>query len=214
MHYTLKNSKNIIWDWNGTLLDDREICLTSINTLLKERGIKPLTAEKYLDIFTFPVKEYYKAAGFDFSKEKYEVVAIDFMKNYTNAISHCPLHRSTEDVLCNLQECGYRQIILSAMEQNQLDQLISKMRLKSFFEAVYGIDNQLGSGKKDIAMKALTNSDFLAEDTCLIGDSLHDAEVAKYLNTSCILVAHGHQSAERLKRSGFDVVMNLDELIN
>lgn len=213
MHNILKNSRNIIWDWNGTLLDDREICLNSINTLLNERGIKPLTNERYLDIFTFPVKEYYKSAGFDFSNENFEIVAIDFMKYYTDAVPHCPLHRSTENVLYNLQESGYRQIILSAMEQNQLDHLISKMKLKSFFEAVYGIDNQLGAGKKDIALKALSNSGFLAKDTCLIGDSLHDAEVATYLNVNCILVAHGHQSAERLKRSGFDVIMNLEELL-
>lgn len=214
MHFALRNSKNIIWDWNGTLLDDREICINSINTLLTERGIEPLTNQRYLDIFTFPVKEYYKEAGFDFNKESFEVVAIDFMKYYSDAIPDCPLHASTKEVLNNFKEYGYRQIILSAMEQSQLDNLIQKMRLNIFFEAVYGIDNQLGAGKKEIAVKAISNSKFTPKDTCIIGDSLHDAEVARYLNTNCVLVAHGHQSAERLKSSGFEVVMNLEELIN
>jgi phosphoglycolate phosphatase len=210
----LKDSKNIIWDWNGTLLNDLEICIKSINTLLDQRGIKPLTQERYLDIFTFPVKDYYVEAGFDFSKEPFEVVAIDFMNHYSKVIHECPLHESTEEVLFNFKESGYRQIILSAMEQGQLNTLVNRLKLDNYFEAVYGIDNQLGAGKKEIASQALKNSKFSAYETCIIGDSLHDAEVAHYLNVNCILVAHGHQSAARLRKSGYEVVMNLEELIN
>ena len=59
----------IIWNWNGTLLDDISICINAINQLLSERNLNLLTIEKYREVFTFPVIDYYKAVAFDFEKE-------------------------------------------------------------------------------------------------------------------------------------------------
>jgi hypothetical protein len=60
------NYKNIIWDWNGTLLNDITICIKSMNILLKERTLPLISEDKYRDIFTFPVRNYYEQLGFDF----------------------------------------------------------------------------------------------------------------------------------------------------
>ena len=59
--------KHIIWDWNGTLLNDRWVCVNGINNCLKKRGLSSISEETYKSIFTFPVKDYYKKLGFDFN---------------------------------------------------------------------------------------------------------------------------------------------------
>ena len=56
----------ILWDWNGTLLDDVNIAIDAINQLLLDRNLVQLTLERYLDVFTFPVCDYYELIGFDF----------------------------------------------------------------------------------------------------------------------------------------------------
>ena len=63
--------KTIIWDWNGTLLDDLDLSLESVNILLEERNLPALSVEKYKDIFCFPIVDYYVKAGFDFEKEAF-----------------------------------------------------------------------------------------------------------------------------------------------
>ena len=63
--------KTIIWDWNGTLLDDLDLSLESVNILLEERNLPALSVEKYKDIFCFPIVVYYVKAGFDFESVKY-----------------------------------------------------------------------------------------------------------------------------------------------
>ena len=78
--------KTVIWDWNGTLLDDLELSLNCVNILLKERDIPTLTMEKYKDIFTFPVIDYYRAAGFDFEKEPFEVPAKQYVRIYRDGV--------------------------------------------------------------------------------------------------------------------------------
>ena len=57
--------ESIIWDWNGTLLNDVRIAIDSINYLLLDRKLVPLTLERYLEVFTFPVQNYYEQIGFD-----------------------------------------------------------------------------------------------------------------------------------------------------
>lgn len=62
--------KHIIWDWNGTLLDDVGLSLEAINIVLARYNLPPLRKERYLEIFTFPVIEYYRELGFNFEDRK------------------------------------------------------------------------------------------------------------------------------------------------
>ena len=62
----MKIYNHIIWDWNGTLLNDRWLCVEAINQALNKRNLPMLTEGKYKDVFSFPVEDYYKKVGFDY----------------------------------------------------------------------------------------------------------------------------------------------------
>ena len=62
----LKNYKHIIWDWNGTLLNDLWLCLESVNAALARRGLAPLSEKRYQEEFDFPVIDFYRKIGFKF----------------------------------------------------------------------------------------------------------------------------------------------------
>ena len=78
----IKKYKHIIWDWNGTLFDDVELCHNIINRLLKRNEIEEISLQKYKEIFDFPVKKYYQKAGLDFKKTSFEVLGKEFMDEY------------------------------------------------------------------------------------------------------------------------------------
>jgi len=82
MLYKKNHVELILWDWNGTLLNDQTICIDAMNRLLVKRGLPLLTEEKYRRVFTFPVKTYYAQLGFDFAKEPFEIPALEFMEQY------------------------------------------------------------------------------------------------------------------------------------
>lgn len=208
----LNGIRNIIWDFNGTLLDDLQICLDTINQLLVKRNLEKLDKTRYLDIFTFPVKDYYAIAGIDFNRDPFEKIAIEYTDLYYEKADDSPLHKGTHEVLAHFREKGYRQIILSAMEQGELTRLTEKNDIARYFDYIFGISDHFGGGKLVLAEKAIVKSGFLPHQTCLVGDTLHDAEVAETLGISCILIADGHQSKERLEKSGHTVLNNLKEL--
>lgn len=213
-NFQINKIKNLVWDFNGTLLDDFSLCMRSINHLLAKRNQKELTPEVYLDIFTFPIRDYYTMAGFDFNREPFEVVAVEFMDLYLSNIKESPLHENVVDILSKTQKAGYRQIILSAMEATELRKLTKVLKIDNFFENIHGIDNHMAASKVHLALQALSESGFEPDETCLIGDTLHDAEVAAQTGTHCILISMGHQSKARLETSGVPVLNNLKELEN
>ena len=53
----------ILWDWNGTLLDDVDLCVDALNRLLAGFGYpQRYDHERYRAIFGFPIEEYYVRA--------------------------------------------------------------------------------------------------------------------------------------------------------
>lgn len=66
----------IIWDFNGTILDDVQVGIDSANELLTRYGLKKIKdVDHYHSIFGFPIKSYYERLGFDFNVLDYNVLA-------------------------------------------------------------------------------------------------------------------------------------------
>ena len=89
---------------------------------------------------------------------------------------------------------------------------LSDKDIQGYFSVIRGIGNHLGSGKLDVARELIAELNKPLGSLCLIGDTIHDHEVASELGIPCILVAHGHQSYSRLLALGCPVVNDLREL--
>jgi phosphoglycolate phosphatase len=206
--------KTIIWDFNGTLLNDMQVCIDCMNVLLKERGLPSVDLHRYREIFTFPVRDYYHSLGFDFRKEPFDIPAHQFIDLYRENLHSAPLHQGIADILGYFQNNGIQQVILSAMEQEFLEDTLNAKGILRFFDKVVGITNHLGDGKLEKARELVANLGGKAEEIFLIGDTFHDYEVANGSGIECILIANGHQSYERLKDFNCIVLQDMKSLIN
>jgi phosphoglycolate phosphatase len=202
----------IIWDWNGTLLNDLKFCIDCMNKLLVKRGLAELTAEKYHEIFTFPVINYYTLLGFDFTREEFKIPAEEFIVHYNQGLPLQPLHDHAEEILDYFYTRGISQYIVSAMQHESLSQSVLQQGISTYFNKIYGIADNLAHGKSSLIRQMIQQENIAPGNSLLIGDTLHDAEVAKENGIRCILIANGHQSRERLIVSGFPVIDSLEEL--
>ncbi|PKQ65848.1 hypothetical protein BZG02_02260 [Labilibaculum filiforme] len=208
------NSKAIIWDYNGTLLDDLSIGVQCINTMLAKRELPVLSEDSYRELFTFPVKKYYESVGFDFAKEDWNLTAKEFISNYTNLLPQSTIFPEAIELLSHFSSLGKQQFILSAMEQNMLNNSVANENIGKFFSEISGIDNIFASSKIANGIKMIENHQLSPKEVCLLGDTSHDYEVAKELGCECILIAAGHQSITKLKQTGCPIVVNhLNDII-
>lgn len=212
MKKRLRSYRHIIWDWNGTLLDDKWLCIESINTLLRARKLTALDEVKYAQIFRFPVKEYYRDAGFDFMLEPFEIPAMEFISLYDRRKKECRLQPGAIKALEFFSQMGCSQYLLSASETGVLEEMTRHFGIAHFFGKIQGLDNHYAHGKADLGLELLSSLNLPADSTVMIGDTCHDKEVADILGVDAILCTHGHFPEERLVDCGSVLIRNLDEL--
>lgn len=206
--------KAIIWDYNGTLLNDVKIGVESINTMLQKRQLPLLTSESYREVFTFPVKDYYEKVGFNFQKEDWDSTAHEFIANYTQRLPNSDIFPEARVLLDIFKNQGKKQFILSAMEMKMLIESTKELAIQKFFTEISGIDNIYASSKIENGKNLFEKYQLKAEDVCLLGDTTHDYEVAQELGCHCYLIASGHQSFEKLKATGCpNIIHSLNDIL-
>ena len=195
--------KVILWDWNGTLLDDTQAALDTLNIMLVRRGAAPIAMDFYRDHFAFPVKPFYKSIGVCLENEDWDALA----REYHGIYARQPKRLNAEAIaaLERAKAAGARQAIISALRQDLLDAATAALGVATYMDLVYGVDNLDGASKLDRArelLKAIAlpgGSAGEPVDVCLIGDALHDKEVADALGIRCVLCAQGSHAAWRLR---------------
>lgn len=203
----------VIWDWNGTLLDDLQLCLRLLNELLEESGCpNRYDLEGYREIFGFPVVDYYRRAGLDLEKRSFESLAADYVARYDPASFSCSLCPGAADALAALKSAGVRQVILSASELTLLKAQTEHLGVAGYFDELLGQTDYYAHGKLAVGKAWMARQNFDPAQAVLVGDTLHDAEVAAGLGTKCVLCAAGHQSRARLLTAGVPVIGTLEEL--
>ena len=203
----------IIWDWKGTLLNDASLAVQTMNQLLERRGLPMLSVDDYRSVFTFPVKDYYQKIGFDFQTEPFEIPAVEYIDCYNRQVKECALHKDTLRVLQYFKSIDVKQYILSAMEQEVLDNCMRHYQINDFFEYVSGLDNIYAASKIENGHRLIAELKLDASELVLFGDTVHDFEVAVELGCQCFLIADGHQSKEVLRSSGALVIDSISELL-
>jgi phosphoglycolate phosphatase len=198
--------RHIVWDWNGTLLDDVAACVAAINRMLRPRGLRAIEAAEYRRIFGFPVQNYYRALGFTFTPAEWDGLAREFHEHYAETSRDAALRRGVAASLAHVQARGTPMSVLSASERSILIRMLEARGIRPFFRRIYGLGDLYAHSKLDLGRQLLAEVGLPAAEVLLIGDTTHDYEVARELGCPCLLVAGGHQSPERLRACGTDVL--------
>lgn len=189
--------KYVLFDFNGTIVNDVALSLEAINDTAKKylnRG--EIFLDEYKEVFTFPVKAYYERLGFDFNSLNWEEVGKNWFDYYQNHKEKATLHEGIIDLLIDNHNKGYKNIVLSASKKDLLIDQLKELEVYDYFDEVLGIDDIYASSKLPIGLKFIEDKD--PKDCILIGDSEHDKAVGDAMGIETILVANGHESKARL----------------
>ena len=190
----------VLWDWNGTLLDDTQAALDTLNIMLAKRGVKPIALEFFREHFAFPCRPFYDMIGMHVEDDEWDALAQEYHDIYAEQPKR--LNRETIAALERVKRSGAKQSIISALRQDLLDEVTARMGVADYMECIYGVDNLDGASKLDRALELMSRiapSVGGQPDVVLIGDALHDKEVADALKVRCVLCGQGSHAAWRLR---------------
>tara|TARA_Y100000996_G_scaffold404564_1_gene378796 strand:- start:2088 stop:2723 length:636 start_codon:yes stop_codon:yes gene_type:complete len=207
------NKKHIVFDWNGTLIDDAWIFVDILNALLKKRNLGQIDLIEYQKLFCFPLSDFYQNLGFDVTPDAFNVLKEDFVFEYNKRQFLAHLFPDTMDTLNKIKSHNVQLSILSASNQKILSSLANFYSINRFFSHVLGVDNYEAAGKESLGFELLKNLSESRSDITMVGDTDLDYRVSQKLGIDCILISRGHQSHKRLSVLDCPVVCSLTDLL-
>lgn len=209
----MKNYSLIIWDFNGTLLDDVKAALSCVNDMLERRKRNPITIEEYREHIDVPIRCFYEHF-FDLENEVYEELLPEYQKGYEYHLKQCGLTEYALEALELAKSKNIPQIILSSSQQSQIERLLDKYNILDYFDAVLGADNLLAGSKLERAKDYISEHGIDSSNTLVVGDLIHDYEVAEAISAACLLITSGHQDRKKLETVAARVEDSLKGLID
>lgn len=197
---------HVIWDWNGTLLDDRDLVLDITNDMLRECVLPALALDRYLAIFDFPIERYYAELGFTDAHGGFAALAGRFITEYDRRVSACALQAGAAETVAACARRGLTQSVLTAAQRTSVEALLTHHGVRQHVGAVIGHDDHYARAKEALGVAWLQEAGLDPARTVLIGDTVHDFAVAQAMGVGCVLVANGHNAPARLAACGCPVV--------
>jgi phosphoglycolate phosphatase len=188
----LSHIRAVCWDWNGTLLDDAEICREVMNSVLRDHGLELFAdLEAYRSVFRFPIRDFYASVGL--GEDRFVSAATAYLEMLAVRVGEARLHEDAHATLSALHEFGIRQILASATVTDALSRQMAPHGVGDPFEEVLSIDDPYRASKHDVIAGWLTTSGLAAKDLLVIGDTNHDREIADDLGAEFVHFDGGHQ---------------------
>ena len=205
--------KYIIWDWNGTILDDLQLNLEVENTLLSRRGRRLISGiGEYHEKFQFPIIKFYEELDFDLENEKFEDIAKEYVREFDERFYELEVFADAKSMIGDFKAGGIKQIILSQTQQQWLEKQVEHHNMTALFNELLGARDIYVKGKVAMALKWIEEGGISPSDVLMVGDTIHDFEVAESIGCDCVLIARGHHSKERLQTTSATVIESIEEL--
>ena len=167
----LSEKSVVIWDWNGTLVDDGFLFVKIMNFFLLEKKLQPISVDDYRKFFEFPLENYYLTLGFDFKDEPFESAGLDFIKIYDDRKFEPKLFDDTMPTLNTLKNSGCTHSVLSAQNVVTLKKSVSHYQLDGMFEYISGLKDHYAIGKVDQGKNLINNLNLHSDQVAMIGDT-------------------------------------------
>lgn len=197
---------HLVWDWNGTLLNDLDLVVTATNDAFASVGGSVVTADEHRRDFRRPVSDYYAyVLGRPVTQEEFALLDRVFHDTYRKGLASVALTADARDAIA---AWGGTQSLLSMWFHHELVPTVEAFGLA--FLRIDGLREELGGGFKAAHLKNhLAELGLDGADVILIGDSVDDADAAAAAGTRCVLYSGGFTDPERLRGRGVPVAETL-----
>ncbi|MER5740481.1 MULTISPECIES: HAD hydrolase-like protein [unclassified Streptomyces] len=207
--------KHLVWDWNGTLLDDIAAVIGATNAAFAELGLEQLTLERYRDLYTVPVPKFYeRLMGRLPTDAEWTLMDGTFHRYYWERAEACGLTAGAAELLAARQAAGATQSLLSLAPHADLLPLVRRHGIAERFVRVDGRPDSSTDGKSGHMVRHLRALAVPAERIVVIGDAADDAVAAAHVGAKAVLFTGGSHSRASLERVGVPVVDTLEEAVS
>ena len=209
----MKEYKVIIWDFNGTLIDDIHAALAAVNDMLTRRNQSVIDFETYSKAVDTPIWKFYETVFEEGSITPDEAVK-EFNEGYDYHLREYPLMEGAKEMLLYFKSLGKKQLIVSASHIDKVRTNLEKLGISEYFTEVIAMSDFYAGDKTFLAKDYLKRNSISPCDTVVIGDCIFDHRMAQEIGADTILNTKGHQARTELETTNAIIIDDLTELKN
>ena len=205
-------AKHLVWDWNGTLLDDLHLVVSSTNEAFATVGGRVVEADEHRRAFRRPVAEFYaEMLGRAVDAEEFGRLDRIFHDAYRVGLTTTTL---AADAKAAIRAWPGTQSLLSMWFHSELVPAVDTYGLAGLFTRVDGLRTEVGGDlKAGHLARHLAGLGVDGDQVVLIGDSLDDAAAADSVGGRAVLYSGGFTDPVRLRASGYPVADTLVDAV-
>jgi len=209
--------RHVVWDWNGTLLDDHHLVVEAFNSVLASVGGPRIDDGFYRDHFRRPLRHMYEVAlDRPVRPEEWPVLDAGFHAAYEAGEENLELAPGAELALTLLDRNGSlaTQSLLSMARHHHLSAQLERYGIGGAFDLVDGQlepDDGSKSARLTRHLEALAVED--PSSVVVIGDALDDAHAATVNGARAVLYDGGSHHLADLRATGHPVAGSLLEVL-
>lgn len=203
-------SRHIVWDWNGTLLDDLKIVIRAVNLSMEALGWEAIDEQAYRDHFTRPVRSFYDSLlGRIVTDDEWELLNEGFHDHYFTLVPTARLAPDAEQALALAEQKGWSQSLLSMSPQRSLTSVVDDAGISHHFTAIDGLSGATGGTKAAHLEEHLAGMALDPDIVVVIGDTPDDAAAAGHVGAAVILYDGGSHHLSALEKVGVPIAHTL-----
>lgn len=203
---------HLVWDWNGTLLDDLPVVIEAVNRCIGVFGFNAITADIYRDHYRRPVRHFYDSLfGRTVSDEEWLRLNTAFHETYFELAATVDLAPGARAAIEGLREAGWTQSLLSMSPQDWLDSIVDRLGLTELFEIVDGLSGPTGGLKAAHLEEHLRCLGLDGSEVVVVGDTPDDVAAARHVGASPILFHGGSHHMDVLEAEGVPIAESIPD---
>jgi phosphoglycolate phosphatase len=207
-------TKNIVFDWNSTLLDDMDAMHACMNIIMQRVGREPITMDYFRTHYEVPFEKLYRNFGFEESQ-------IDTLMNLDRDIFHthyepmadiAHLREGAVEILGHARQKGVKTLILSNHIVEPIRNQLRRLEIEHLFDEVLAYAThavqfrEMTKGEK--LRRFMKEHAMTARNTMIVGDSVEEIHIAHEQGLISVAITGGCTSEERLRSQKPDYVIH------
>ncbi len=198
----------IIWDIDGTVVDTRKAISSAYLHALSVLGIEEQDGTRIYQYVgkrsSLIFSECHNLSGE--SLQKARDAYYGFFE--TTGLAMCVLYPGIQELLCELQQNGAVMTVASARGQGQLEMMLDKLGIASYFSLVLGTElNHQAADKPKLVRECIDFMGVAPQQCVMVGDRIYDIQGGQLSGTRSIGVTYGFGTREELNQCAPDAIV-------
>lgn len=197
----LQYYKLVIFDWDGTIMDSISHIVNCIQGAARFNNLTPPDEQSIKDIIGMSLPNAFETL-FDMRfAERYEEFRLAYKDQYhQNHEAHLPLFDGVSELLAHLHSENKKLAVATGKGRPGLDKIMNAHNLSHYFEYSRTSDEAESKPSPDMLLQIMEYFDVSPDKSIMIGDSVHDLNMAKQAGMDRIGVSFGAHKREQLEK--------------